>query len=57
MSKPEQPSADGDLHADREEYQQHQLNRVDLAANPVEMFARWMQDARNFPLILSLIHI
>ncbi len=51
MSKPEQPSADGDLHADREDYKQFQLNRNDLAANPVEMFARWMQDARNFPLI------
>ena len=51
MSKPAQPSAVGDLHAEREDYQKHQLNRNDLAANPVEMFARWMQDARNFPLI------
>ena len=51
MSKPGQPSAAGDLHAEREDYQKHQLNRVDLAGNPVEMFARWMQEARDLPII------
>lgn len=51
MSKPGQPSGDGDLHAEREDYQKHQLNRIDLEDNPVELYARWLQEARDLPII------
>jgi len=51
MSNPEQPPVDGDLHAEREDYRKHQLNRIDLSENPVEFFADWLQHARDLPII------
>lgn len=51
MSHSEQPPVDGDLHAEREDYKKHQLNRADLSGNPLDMFSRWLQQARDLPVI------
>jgi pyridoxamine 5'-phosphate oxidase len=41
----------GDLHAEREDYNKHQLNRADLAADPIAFFSTWMQQARDMAII------
>jgi pyridoxamine 5'-phosphate oxidase len=51
MSQTEQPPLNGDLHAEREDYNKHQLNRADLSSNPLDMFAGWLQQARDLPVI------
>ena len=51
MSNTRQPPGKGDLHAEREDYQKHQLNRKDLHDNPVELFGRWLQQARDSNII------
>ncbi len=44
-------TAEGDLHADRTDYQQSELHRADLSSDPLLMFADWMQSARDSKLI------
>jgi len=51
MTNNNQSPGDADLHAAREDYQKHQLNREDLQHNPFEQFARWLQQARELNIL------
>lgn len=51
MSDSAQPPSTGDLHADRKDYEKHKLDRTDLTENPVDLFDRWLQDARSLPIV------
>lgn len=50
-SSTDQAPTAGNLHADRTDYQQGELHRADLPADPLLMFAEWMQTARDRKLI------
>jgi len=51
MNPEDKPASHGDLHAERKDYQRDQLSRSALCNNPVEMFARWLQDAHDLNVI------
>ena len=45
------PADNGDLHAERTDYQQDQLTRAQMPGSPFTMFSQWMQTARDSDLI------
>ena len=45
------PANNGDLHAERTDYQQAELSRSQMPGSPLTMFSQWMQTARASDLI------